>query len=126
MRLLVVLAVLMASVIGLGWYVEWGIAQEVDRVLAVLERGEQLVNHADYAQAEAVFQQALAQWRQAQGKWNPFVYNTSLEEIEVALARVASCAEVRYLTQLSVELSHLRARLAQVKAQERLLLKNIL
>lgn len=126
MRLLVVLTVVMICIVGLGYFVERGVSQVVLRMLSDLERGEVLADSGDTAGAVEMFRHAHEQWKAAQDTWNPFVYNTDLEEVEVVLARLISCTEERAFSQMKAELAHLRTRLRQIQAQERLILKNIL
>lgn len=126
MRLLVVLTVLMLCIIGLGFFVEHGVYQIVERMLVSLDQGEQLVDSGKLSEGLTVFRDVYQQWKAAQDTWNPFVYNTDLEEVEVVLARLITYVETHNLSHMKAELGHVRTRLKQIQSQERLILKNIL
>ncbi|MGI6148504.1 MAG: DUF4363 family protein [Firmicutes bacterium] len=126
MRLLVGLTVVVAVIIGFGCLVDQGVSSAVGEVLLVLNQGEHYIDEGDYTAGLELFRQADQQWKAVQGTWNPFVYNTDLEEVEAALARLISYTETNSFSHVKAELSHIRTRLKQIQIQERLTLRNIL
>ena len=75
-----------AVIIGFGCLVDQGVSSAVGEVLLVLNQGEHYIDEGDYTAGLELFRQADQQWKAVQGTWNPFVYNTDLEEVEAALA----------------------------------------
>lgn len=126
MRLLVVFSIIMLVIVGLGFYVEYGLSELIHDVLQHLDEGEVLMERGNRKEGIEKFQVAEKEWKTAQRTWNPFVYNMDLDEMEASLARLIGYAESDNLADAKVELRYIRTRLNQIRAQESLTIINVL
>ncbi|NLM38946.1 MAG: DUF4363 family protein [Firmicutes bacterium] len=126
MRLLVILTLIMVAIVGLGFYVEHGLSNLIEGVLSDLDEGESYLSTGQRDAALERLTKAHQKWQKAQHRWNPFIYNTDLDELEAALSRLLAFVETDNFSHAHVELSYIRTRLRQIHQQERLSLQNVL
>ncbi|NLJ74848.1 MAG: DUF4363 family protein [Firmicutes bacterium] len=125
MKLWTVMFLIMVLIIGLGIYVEKLILETTNHMSADLDMVQEYIDEDHWEEALTITTHVQRQWTMVKHKWNPFIHNHELDNVESSLGRVVSYIGSRDKSSALAEISHIKIQLVQIHHQEILTFQNI-
>jgi len=119
------LIILLLVLCGIGWGVNWFLAQGADSVTAIAEQLEADIFRQDWNKAQATFTGLKKTWLEMSRYWPMLIHHQEMDRIEESLAKLEIYLQYQKASEAQAELKTLSQYIRHIPQKEALNLKNL-